>query len=494
MAAWRTFTAACLALLLAAVLSACTAPRPGAEGQAPATLAEAGQAVSAFARSVGGVASVDVLYAAPAGGQRGSAAILQGSPRWQATVRLNLLPGTATATAVAAARRVANYVSRWETGFGWVVELNECCAKAVSAKVSETQISEEAGVLRAGTVRYFGDARSLAAVAGVGSVSIDTVGQAAAGVADYTYLPALAAALHDGGFDSSVLKLPGSSVEFRTGGYRPGAGLLALMEQLGTTQPLQSMAVLPDENSAPAAGGGAAPSNFYLLVSAETKEEAQDVEKAILAAELEYVAGDAAVRSYHIPYGEPVDSGYGKPRRDSLSGKLNHATPLPAGDAVPAAPEREPAVVADAPLCAPDQLEWTAQQMPAPSMGFTGMGVFLSNIGMAPCSLDGYPALEFADSDGDAIPVVLAQGFLEARGNAVPVRVVIGAGEQAVAAVQWRTNQVDGYSRLPSTMAVEAVAGTGFTRASEIFVTTNIIDDSEVRLSPWQPADQPLPR
>ena len=493
MAAWRTFTAACLALLLAAVLSACTAPRPGAEGQAPATLAEAGQAVSTFARSVDGVASFDVLYSAP-GGQRRSGALPLSTPRWGATLRLTLRVGVDTATAMVAARRVANYVSQWETGFGWIVEVQDCCAKAVTASVYESQPSEEDLVVRAGTVWHFAQARSLAAVPGVDSISIDTAGQVAAGVASYKHLPAVAAALHDAGFDNAVLKLQGSSVELRTGGYRAGAGILGLMEQLGTTLPLESMAVVPNENSWHAAAGGRAPSNFLLMVSAGTKEEAQGLERAILSAELGYTAGDAAVRSYQIPYGEPVDTEYGDRLRESLSGELNHATPLPAADAVPAPPAREASQAADAPLCAPDQLEWTAQQMPAPSMGFTGMGVFLSNIGMAPCSLDGYPALEFADSDGDAIPVVLAQGFLEARGNAAPVRVVIGPGEQAVAAVQWRTNQVDGYSRLPSTMAVEAVAGTGFTRASEIFVTTNIIDDSEVRLSPWQPADQPLPR
>nr|WP_281068014.1 DUF4232 domain-containing protein [Arthrobacter stackebrandtii] len=223
-------------------------------------------------------------------------------------------------------------------------------------------------------------------------------------------------------------------------------------------------------------------------------EEAQDLERAILAADLEYAAGDAAVRHYRIPYGEPVDSEYGEPRRDSLSGELRYATPLPATDDVPPAPERKPAAAVDDPLCGPGQLEWTAQQMPAPSMGFMGMSLFLSNVGTHPCSVNGYPALAFADADGDAIPVDLAHGFLEAGGNVVPSPVVIGPGGQALAPVQWRTNQVDGYSRLPSSMAVEAVSGTGFTAASELFITTNIIDGSEVRLSPWQPVEEsPLP-
>src|SRR6185312_4301792 len=108
-----------------------------------------------------------------------------------------------------------------------------------------------------------------------------------------------------------------------------------------------------------------------------------------------------------------------------------------------------------------------------------------------PCSLDGYPALEFADSDGDAIPVGLAHGLLESGENAAPARVVIGPGEQAAASVQWRTNQVDGYSRLPSMMAVEAVAGTGFSEPADLFHTPNIIDGSEVRLSPWKPVATP---
>src|SRR6185312_8702812 len=233
--AFRTFAAACLALLLAVLLSACVSPQTGAEGQIPPTLAEAGQSAATFARTVDGVAAVEVLYAAPAGGQRRNAALPSRSPRWQATVRLNLLSGVDTAAAMVAARRVANHVSQWETGFGWVVELKECCGRAVSAKVYESQMSEEDGVFRAGTVRHFADARLLAAVDGVDSVSVDTSGQAVAGIANYTNLPAAAAALHDAGFEDPVLKVQGSSVELRTGGYRTGAGVLGLMERLGTT-------------------------------------------------------------------------------------------------------------------------------------------------------------------------------------------------------------------------------------------------------------------
>ncbi len=128
-------------------------------------------------------------------------------------------------------------------------------------------------------------------------------------------------------------------------------------------------------------------SEAVLVLECQTVEEAQDLERAILAADLEYAAGDAAVRHYRIPYGEPVDSEYGEPRRDYLSGELRYATPLPATDDVPAAPDRKPAAAADVPLCGPGQLEWTARQMPAPSMGFTGMSLFLSNVGTHPCSV-----------------------------------------------------------------------------------------------------------
>ncbi|MFE6971337.1 DUF4232 domain-containing protein [Isoptericola sp. NPDC057653] len=149
-----------------------------------------------------------------------------------------------------------------------------------------------------------------------------------------------------------------------------------------------------------------------------------------------------------------------------------HAVPLPAGvDPWPAD--------AGAPDCTGEDLRVTLGA-PDAAAGSRYLAVRAENVSGRPCALDGVPDLVFRDADGDRQDVTL----VPSAPGVVPARLVVPAGEGALATVQWRAMSTANDPDVTTAVEVTAVPG-----AEPVTLTPaeslDVLDGAEVRVGPW---------
>jgi len=158
-----------------------------------------------------------------------------------------------------------------------------------------------------------------------------------------------------------------------------------------------------------------------------------------------------------------------------------HTVPLPAG--VHAWPD------GDAPACTGADLEVTLGA-PDAAAGSRYLAVLARNTSGRPCALDGVPALVFRNAAGEPQQDVTTE---PSAPGVVPGRVVVPAGEQATATVQWGAMSTANDPDVTTTVDVTPVPG-----AEPVALTPtspdapsgggaglDVLDGADVRVGPW---------
>lgn len=111
------------------------------------------------------------------------------------------------------------------------------------------------------------------------------------------------------------------------------------------------------------------------------------------------------------------------------------------------------------------------------------------NITDAPCVLEGYPDVAFADQNGHLLDVAMTQGGSFMATDAGPVAVTLQPGEAAIARLGWNANSTQG-----ALVAAEVYAAplAGDTRdAWQLEVALDIVAGSEATVTAWELAPPP---
>ncbi|MFD6136086.1 DUF4232 domain-containing protein [Isoptericola sp. NPDC060257] len=150
-----------------------------------------------------------------------------------------------------------------------------------------------------------------------------------------------------------------------------------------------------------------------------------------------------------------------------------HTVPLPTG--VGAWPADD-----DAPACAGDDLRLTLGT-PDAAAGGRYLAVLAENVSGRPCALDGVPRLTFRDADGEPQDDVTTE---PSAPGVVAGRVVVPAGERALATVEWRAMSTANDPDVTTTVDVVAVPDGD---PVPLVPTTelDVLDGAEVRVGPW---------
>ncbi|MFI2102893.1 DUF4232 domain-containing protein [Isoptericola sp. NPDC019693] len=161
-----------------------------------------------------------------------------------------------------------------------------------------------------------------------------------------------------------------------------------------------------------------------------------------------------------------------------------HTVPLPAGvDPWPAD--------AGAPACTGADLRLTLGT-PDAAAGGRFLAVHAENVSDRPCALDGVPDLTFRDAGGEPQDDVTTE---PSAPGVVAGRVVVPAGERALATVQWRAMSTANDPDVTTTVDVVAVPGAEPVPLTPEYpdagpAELDVLDGAEVRVGPWvQAAD-----
>lgn len=156
-----------------------------------------------------------------------------------------------------------------------------------------------------------------------------------------------------------------------------------------------------------------------------------------------------------------------------------YTVPLPAGV------DPWPADV-DAPACTGDDLRLSLGT-PDAAAGGRFLAVHAENVSGRPCALDGVPRLTFRNADGTPQDDVTTE---PSAPGVVAGRVIVPAGERAIATVQWRAMSTANDPDVTTTVDVVAVPGaTAVSLAPEYPdpgpAELDVLDGAEVRVGPW---------
>lgn len=168
------------------------------------------------------------------------------------------------------------------------------------------------------------------------------------------------------------------------------------------------------------------------------------------------------------------------------------------GDVRPPKPKSRPVQLPDgvepwpkdrsAPDCAGDDLRLRLGS-PDAAAGSRYLAVRAENVSDRPCALDGVPAVKFLNAD--AVPQA-GITILPAAPGVVPERVVVPAGERALATLQWPAMSTSNDPDVTTAVEIEAVPGATPVRlAPEVDGTStdlDVLDGAEVRIGPWAQA------
>jgi hypothetical protein len=143
-----------------------------------------------------------------------------------------------------------------------------------------------------------------------------------------------------------------------------------------------------------------------------------------------------------------------------------------------------------APACSGDDLELTLGT-PDAAAGGRYLGVLARNVSGGPCALEGVPGLAFRNAEGEPqrnVTVAPQPGI-------VPGRVVVPAGGQAMATLQWRAMSTALDPDVTTRVEVTPVPGADPVRLvprepgdSGGATTLDVLDGAEVRVGPWAQA------
>ena len=140
----------------------------------------------------------------------------------------------------------------------------------------------------------------------------------------------------------------------------------------------------------------------------------------------------------------------------------------------------------DAPACTGDDLRLSLGT-PDAAAGGRYLAVHAENVSGRPCALDGVPRLTFRDADGAPQDDVTTG---PAAPGVVAGRVVVPAGERALATVQWRAMSTANDADVTTAVAVVAVPGAEPVPLSPEVpgvgaAELDVLDGAEVRVGPW---------
>lgn len=157
-----------------------------------------------------------------------------------------------------------------------------------------------------------------------------------------------------------------------------------------------------------------------------------------------------------------------------------HTVPLPAG----ADPWSEDD---DAPACMPSDLRLTLGT-PDAAAGGRYLAVHAENVSGRPCALDGVPRLTFRNADGEPQDDVVVE---QSAPGVVAGRVVVPAGERALATVQWRAMSTANDPDVTTSVDVVSVPGAEPASLTPAYPDAagpaglDVLDGADVRVSPW---------
>ena len=189
----------------------------------------------------------------------------------------------------------------------------------------------------------------------------------------------------------------------------------------------------------------------------------------------------------HAPLEQPVaftlsNAGYSDVIEGWVGGKLPEeliARPARLPDNVAAWPQ-DPA----APACTENDLE-LALGSPDAALGSRYMAVYAKNISTAPCAVEGYPQVQFRNSQGQAQQDVSLAPMASIQSE----RVVIPAGESILSALKWKAMSTANDPDATTSLDIAAAAGfepTELVPEVEGSATSlDILDGGEISQSPW---------
>ncbi|MFH8249081.1 DUF4232 domain-containing protein [Microbacterium sp. B2969] len=153
----------------------------------------------------------------------------------------------------------------------------------------------------------------------------------------------------------------------------------------------------------------------------------------------------------------------------------------------PAAPGTPPATVApttvrrDPSWCTSEQAMLLLGTQDA-ATGHRVLGIRLMNFSDAPCVVEGYPDIAFADQNGHELDVEIGRGSSFMAQDAGPQPIEIPAGGYAIASIGWDANSTQG-ALVARTLFAAQVAGDD--RGSWP-VELDVVEGSGVELTAWQ--------
>ncbi|MEL7976459.1 DUF4232 domain-containing protein [Isoptericola sp. F-RaC21] len=151
-----------------------------------------------------------------------------------------------------------------------------------------------------------------------------------------------------------------------------------------------------------------------------------------------------------------------------------HTVPLPVG--ADPWPEDD-----DAPACGGKDLRLTLGA-PDAAAGSRYLAVRAENVSGRPCALDGVPELAFRNADGEPQHDVTVE---PSAPGVVPGRVVVPAGDTALATVQWQAMSTANDPDVTTTVDVVPVPGAGTVSLTPEYPGLDVLDGAEVRVGPW---------
>lgn len=155
--------------------------------------------------------------------------------------------------------------------------------------------------------------------------------------------------------------------------------------------------------------------------------------------------------------------------------------PAPEEHTVPLPASADPWPADDAaPACTGDDLRLTLGT-PDAAAGGRYLAVHAENVSGRPCALDGVPRLTFRDADGKPQDDVTTE---PSAPGVVAGRVVVPAGERALATVQWRAMSTANDPDVTTTVDVVAVPD-GDPVPLAPTAELDVLDGAEVRVGPW---------
>ncbi|QIV86779.1 DUF4232 domain-containing protein [Glutamicibacter mishrai] len=189
----------------------------------------------------------------------------------------------------------------------------------------------------------------------------------------------------------------------------------------------------------------------------------------------------------HAPLEEPVaftlsSAGYAKVTEGWVGGKLP--------ESLIARPARMPDGLApwpkdpSAPACAAGDLELSLGA-PDAALGSRYMALYAKNISSESCAIQGYPRIEFRNSQGGRQQDMAIEPMAHIKAQ----RVVIPAGESILSALKWKAMSTANDPDETTMLSVAATTGFGtvklIPKEGDSPVSLDILDGGQVDQSPW---------